>query len=559
MGADTHSPPASGLLPSAADRYAEENARLREALREARQMLTELRQTLADTQRLTRTGDWVIDPIGGGASASAEGYRILGLPGKTHCAHFMECLTHVHPDDLPAVLAGFQDSVATGEPRPLHYRIIGPGSAETDVETVAQPVRDDEGRVVRVIGTVMDVTERNRTQNALRASEKLARGQAGAMMRTLEALVQETSPDRLPEVMLRTIAQEFGAAAITVWLAEPGSRRAWFAYQFMDDRLLSADDGALLAAHSPPHPRDQRIWRDILQSRRCEVVADIGASTAVPLREYNLSHGLVTMLFVPMLIAAEVDGLIAIGFRQRRDLQPAELALAQALANQTMLAIRLTQLSERSRLAAVSAERTRVMRDVHDTLAHAFTGVIVQLEAADDAAARGLGAEAGAHVARAESMARLGLQEARRSVMALRPQALEGSDLPTALNELVTRTTGGTALAATFSTVGTIRPLPAALDEHLLRVGQEALTNAVRHGAAASLSMTLSFDAGQVRLDVFDDGTGFDPGAPTEGLGLAGIRARVTGMGGQLHLRSGIDDGTTVSVIVPLPSPAPAP
>jgi signal transduction histidine kinase len=199
------------------------------------------------------------------------------------------------------------------------------------------------------------------------------------------------------------------------------------------------------------------------------------------------------------------------------------------------------------------------MRDVHDTLAHAFTGVIVQLEAADDAAARGLGAEAGAHVARAESMARLGLQEARRSVMALRPQALEGSDLPTALNELVTRTTGGTALAATFSTVGTIRPLPAAWDEHLLRVGQEALTNAVRHGAASSLSMTLSFDAGQVRLDVFDDGTGFDPGAPTEGLGLAGIRARVTGMGGQLHVRSGTDDGTTVSVIVPLPPPAPAP
>jgi signal transduction histidine kinase len=559
MGTDTHSPPASALPSGVADRYAEENARLSEALREARQMLAETRQTLDDAQRLTKTGDWVIDPIGGGASASVEGYRILGLPGKTHCTHFMECLTHVHPDDLPAVLAGFQDSVATGEPRPLHYRIVGPESAETDVETIAQPVRDDEGRVVRVIGTVMDVTERNRTQSALRASEKLARGQAGALMRTLEALVRETSPDRLPEVMLRTTAQEFEAAAITVWLAEPVSRRARFAYQFTDDRLLSADDGELLAARTPLDPRDQRIWRDILQGRRCEVVVDIGASTTVPLREYNLSHGLVTMLFVPMLIAAEVEGLIAIGFRERRELRPEELALAQALANQTMLAVRLTQLSERSRLAAVTAERTRFMRDVHDTLAHAFTGVIVQLEAADDAAARGLGAEAGAHVARAESMARVGLHEARRTVMALRPQALEGSDLPTALNELVTRTTGGTALAATFATVGAIRPLPHSWDEHLLRVGQEALTNALRHGAAASVAMTLSFDDGQVRLDVHDDGTGFDPGASTEGLGLAGIRARVTGMGGQLHVRSDTDAGTTVSVIVPLPSPAAAP
>src|SRR5258705_10783014 len=110
MAAETQSPSASSLLPSTADRYAEENVRLREALDEARQSLADTRQTLADAQRLTRTGNWVIDPIGGGASASVEGYRILGLPGKTHCDHFMECLAHVHPDDLPAVLAGFQES-----------------------------------------------------------------------------------------------------------------------------------------------------------------------------------------------------------------------------------------------------------------------------------------------------------------------------------------------------------------------------------------------------------------------------------------------------------------
>jgi signal transduction histidine kinase len=143
--------------------------------------------------------------------------------------------------------------------------------------------------------------------------------------------------------------------------------------------------------------------------------------------------------------------------------------------------------------------------------------------------------------------------------MALRPQALVESDLPTALNELVSRTTEGTALAATFSTIGAIRPLPAGWDEHLLRIGQEALTNAVRHGAPARVSMTLSFDAGQVRLDVHDDGEGFDPGVSTEGLGLAGMRARVTGMGGQLHIRRGTDAGTTVSVIVPLTSPTPTP
>ena len=107
-----------------------EAARLRDELAQTQQML-------ADAQRLTKTGNWIIDPIGGGASGSVECYRILGLPGKTSSTHFMECLTHVHPDDLPAVLEGFQQSVATGESRPLHYRIVAADGSTTDIETVA--------------------------------------------------------------------------------------------------------------------------------------------------------------------------------------------------------------------------------------------------------------------------------------------------------------------------------------------------------------------------------------------------------------------------------------
>ncbi len=164
-----------------------EVARLRDELAQTRQML-------ADAQRLTKTGSWIIDPVGGGASGSVECYRILGLPGKTSSAHFMECLSNVHPDDLPAVLEGFQQSIAMGEPRPLHYRIVAGDGSTTDIETVAQPVCDESGRVVSVVGTVMDVTERNRVQEALRASEKLARGQLGALTRTLDASCRKHPP-----------------------------------------------------------------------------------------------------------------------------------------------------------------------------------------------------------------------------------------------------------------------------------------------------------------------------------------------------------------------------
>ena len=544
MGANTDTPISEEMRAYALDANAVENARLKEALNEARQML-------ADAQRLTRTGSWVIDPIGGGASASAEGYRILGLPGKTSSAHFMECLTNVHPDDLPSVLQGFQESIATGEPRPLQYRIVSEGLV-TDVETVAQPVRDDSGRVVRVVGTVMDVTDRKRTQDALRASEKLARGQLGALTRTLEALVHEASPDRLPEVVLRVIAQQFDAFSITVWLTDAGSDRARFAFQFLEDRLLTVADSRHPAARLSVEEQDNPVWQRILGTKRFDICPDVRSSTTVPFREYNLAQGIITILVVPMLIAGEVAGLIAIGFRDRRDLRPEEIELAQALAHQAILAIQLTRLSEQSREAVVSAERQRMLHDVHDTLAHAFTGVIVQLEAADDASSRGLEAEAGAHVARAEAMARTGLHEARRSVMALRPEILESSDLSGALSELLTRMTDATSVVAEFSQHGPSRQLPLALEENLLRIGQETLTNALRHARARHLVMQLTFDGEMVRLELRDDGCGFDASDAAGGLGLAGIRARAQSMGGRVVIASAIGTGTTVSVTVPL-------
>src|SRR5258705_4864743 len=332
-----------------ADPYAEA-ARLREEL-------TQTRQMLADAQRLTKTGSWIIDPIGGGASGSVECYRILGIPGKTSSAHFMECLTNVHPEDLPAVLEGFQQSIATGEARPLHYRIVAGDGSTTDIEPVAQPVCEETGRVVSVVGTVMDVTERNRVQEALRASEKLARGQLGALTRTLDALVQEASPDRLMEVVLRTIARQSDASTITVWLTDDDSACARFRFQFINDRLFTVADAPHPAARMSPEAQDNPVWRQILATKRPEICADIRSSTEVPFRDYNISLGTITILVVPMLVAGDVAGLLAISFRERRELHPDEIELAQALANQVMLAVQLTRLSDYSRNAAVMAER----------------------------------------------------------------------------------------------------------------------------------------------------------------------------------------------------------
>src|SRR5213596_3222515 len=107
--------------------------------------------------------------------------------------------------------------------------------------------------------------------------------------------------------------------------------------------------------------------------------------------------GVRAVLFVPMLIAGRVTGIIGVRFAEKRAFQKDEIELTQALAHQAMLAIQLMRLSEQSRQAAVVAERNRMARDIHDTLAQGFTGVIVQVEAAGDAKSKGLINEAEEH------------------------------------------------------------------------------------------------------------------------------------------------------------------
>src|SRR5713101_7398923 len=147
---------------------------------------------------------------------------------------------------------------------------------------------------------------------------------------------------------------------------------------------------------------------------------------------YLRKLGVRSILFMPMLIAGSVAGLIAIRFSEKRTFQRKDIELTRALAHQAMLALRLNRLSAQSREANLMAERNRMARDIHDTLAQAFTGVIAQLEAAKGAISQRKKVRASDHLDRAAELAREGLREARRSVQALRPLVLEKKPLPAA-------------------------------------------------------------------------------------------------------------------------------
>jgi signal transduction histidine kinase len=203
---------------------------------------------------------------------------------------------------------------------------------------------------------------------------------------------------------------------------------------------------------------------------------------------------------------------------------------------------------------ATLEERTRIARELHDTLEQALAGVSFQLGAVAGAM-RGLPAETLQMLERARLMVRHGQEEARRTVRNLRMFELEVGDLPGALAQLTHDAASGMPVKIETKVHGSPTPLPGAVENHLLRIGQEAMTNALKHAGAKHIWFDLSYEADAVELKVADDGRGFDftQQAPGEAghFGLLGMRERANKIGGVFNLTSQPGQGTTVIVRVP--------
>jgi signal transduction histidine kinase len=209
----------------------------------------------------------------------------------------------------------------------------------------------------------------------------------------------------------------------------------------------------------------------------------------------------------------------------------------------------------RQRFAFVLEERARLAREIHDTLAQGFVGISSQL----DAVAISLNGRmdlARRHLELARKMARHSLTEARRSMMDLRASALEGQGLAAALSNAARQWTAGSAVKVEMEIAGANRELPEEMEQHLLRIAQEAVTNTVKHSHARQVRIRLALEPRRLSLLVADDGQGFDPvEAFSDGgghFGLLGMRERAERLGGVLQLESEPGQGTRLTVTVPL-------
>jgi signal transduction histidine kinase len=220
------------------------------------------------------------------------------------------------------------------------------------------------------------------------------------------------------------------------------------------------------------------------------------------------------------------------------------------------LAIHLTRLAKAARQSAVLEERNKLAGEIHDSLAQFFTGISLQLGAAKKVIKR-RGDKSLSYVERATELAQFGLAEARRSAFSLQPTIIEELGLVQALQKLVERSNIRLKLRCNFHSTGVPEEgLPTRIQHELLRIAQEAISNAVRHAKPAIVTVTLRWDPPNLILQVTDNGSGISSARleKSAGVGLGSMRDRVAQIDAKLEIQTAAGRGTSIIVTVPISS-----
>lgn len=379
-----------------------------------------------------------------------------------------------------------------------------------------------------------------------------------ALKQTLDVLATEPEIDAVLGHVLTVITHVLEGSVSTLWLRDREGETAQLHLLFKNGRLVAgSESGHRLAGQTldlsrqdlfalAVFRRGRPVWHEIETSEALDETA----------RQYLREQGVKALLGIPLILGDQTIGSIVVRFAQMRLFGSVELEVAQGLAQQATLALQLTRLAEQAREAAVTDERNRMAREIHDTLAQGFLGVLIQLQAAKQVL-NGAHPEASQHVESAMSLARVGLAEARRSVHGLRPQLLRDGSIKTAIDRLVRQLSDGSGIRVTFSAQGHPVPMASDVESNLLRVAQEAITNAMKHSGGNEIHVGLSLQSEAVQLSIDDNGTGFDPHVSTlsRGFGLISMQERADRIGGELTIVTNPGAGTKIHLYVPLTHP----
>jgi signal transduction histidine kinase len=257
-----------------------------------------------------------------------------------------------------------------------------------------------------------------------------------------------------------------------------------------------------------------------------------------------------SLLWVPLVVRERIIGLLSIARGAPHAFSPPDAELALAIARQAAVAIENARLHERARDAAVLEERQRLARELHDSVTQALYSLKLYAEAAGRQLDAGDPNTAREHLREVRASAGEALAEMRLLLHELRPPLLREHGLGAALRARLAAVEGRSGLT-TEARLDEGTRLAAAVEQELYRIAQEALNNVLKHARASRVTLAFEAADGCARLEVADDGAGFDPDRPAGGLGLAGMRERAAHLGGALRVESAPGMGTRIVVEVP--------
>ena len=263
------------------------------------------------------------------------------------------------------------------------------------------------------------------------------------------------------------------------------------------------------------------------------------------------------VLVFPLVFGANLVGFMVLSFKRAIDQQLRESEVLVGLKNAATIAIEFARRTDAARDVAVLAERNRIAQEIHDGIAQAFTGILLQLGAIEPLTENASGPHA-TLLTRIEDLAREGLAEARRSVMALRPAPARCKGLESALRELAERSSAPGRITTTLESSAWPTRFTPEHEHELLRIAQEAVSNAVRHARPRTIRISMADDETHWALSVTDDGSGLpdDPEvAAQEGFGLTSMRERAGAIGAEWSIHSVRGSGTAVVVRIPKGNP----
>lgn len=385
-----------------------------------------------------------------------------------------------------------------------------------------------------------------------RTAEELARSQTRMLIRSLGILAAESNLDNFLGHVLKVTVQQLNCVGGTLWFPDALTGGIRLHLEYLDGRVIGASESRHPAVLRPLPVGGKGVSTFPTHAPETYILSNTVAGMPEENRAYIQSLGVRALLTVPMMLGRETVGWICVRSvkQDATDLND-KIHLAEALANQATLAVQMARLGEQAREAAVLGERNRIARDIHDTLAQGFTGVVLNLEAANMSLRKESIESAVKHIEDARGLAKACLEEARVSVRALRPPV--HSDLTQEIRMQLARLNGG-EITAELLVRGEIPPLAVEPQGELLRIAQECITNVIKHAQAKRVELTLSFAADELHLCVADDGIGFDPDERHEGFGMLGMRERADRIGARFVVASTHGLGSRVETILPVRS-----